>query len=194
MGFTFKPKLGTLGEAIKSAAEDPSTPYLLVIDEINRADLSKVLGEAIMLLEPDDTPRTVTLPHDFPGTGTELTLPKNLFILGTMNSADRSIAILDVAVRRRFAFVTLWPQSDVIEKHSQGALRDAFYRLQSIFVEHATEDALALMPGHSYFMGSDAEAAVRLQTGLRPLLQEYLAQGYVAGFADEVRAYLDTLS
>jgi 5-methylcytosine-specific restriction protein B len=193
MGFTFKPKLGSLAEAMAEAKKDPHHDYLLVIDEINRADLSKVLGEAIMLLEPDAESRTVRLPFDFPGVGSDVSMPENLFILGTMNSADRSIAILDVAVRRRFAFVTLWPQSIVLEQHSGRILREAFLNLQSIFVEHATDEALALMPGHSYFMGTDEEASVRLQTGLRPLLQEYLAQGYVAGFADEIRAYLDTL-
>ena len=147
-----------------------------------------------MLLEPDEEPRTVKLPYVFPDMGENLTFPKNLFILGTMNSADRSIAILDVAVRRRFAFVTLWPQAEVVEQYAKGDLRQAFYDLQQIFIEHATDDALALLPGHSYFMGLEAEASMRLQTGLRPLLQEYLAQGYVAGFSDEIRAYLDMLA
>lgn len=193
MGFTFKPQLGALGLAIVEADQDPKRDYLLVVDEINRADLSKVLGEAIMLLEPDEEPRVVTLPYAFPDAGEQLSLPKNLFILGTMNSADRSIAILDVAVRRRFAFTTLWPQATVLDKHAEGVLRNAFYDLQRIFIEHAADDALALLPGHSYFMGTDGDAAMRLETGLRPLLQEYLAQGYVAGFADEIRAYLDML-
>jgi 5-methylcytosine-specific restriction enzyme B len=194
MGFTFKPQLGSLGEAIAQASKDPEHEYLLIVDEINRADLSKVLGEAIMLLEPDEEPRTVKLPYVFEETGAKLTLPRNLFILGTMNSADRSIAILDVAVRRRFAFVTLWPQADVVEQYAKGDLRQAFYDLQRIFIEHATDDSLALLPGHSYFMGSEADASMRLRTGLRPLLQEYLAQGYVAGFSDEIRAYLDMMA
>jgi hypothetical protein len=66
--------------------------------------------------------------------------------------------------------------------------------LLGIFFEHASDDALVLLPGHAYFLGSDEDAARRLATSVRPLLNEYLAQGYVAGFADEVRAYLDAIA
>jgi 5-methylcytosine-specific restriction protein B len=118
-------------------------------------------------------------------------LPPNLHILGTMNSADRSIAILDVAVRRRFAFVPLWPQLQVVERKAGGILQRAFQELLMLFVEHASDDALPLTPGHAYFLGSDEDAPKLLMTSVRPLLEEYLAQGYVSGFADEVRAYID---
>lgn len=191
LGFTFRPVRGHLMDAAIAAARDPDHEHLLVIDEINRADLAKVLGEAIYLFEPDKPEREITLAHEFDGVGRTLKLPKNLHVLGTMNSADRSIAILDVAVRRRFAFVALWPQLSVVEKLSGDALRRAFHDLLSIFVEHANDDALSLTPGHAYFLGSDADAPSRLASSVRPLLEEYLAQGYVAGFADEIRAYID---
>lgn len=194
LGFTFQPVRGHLMEAAVEAARDPERPYLLVIDEINRADLAKVLGEAIYLLEPDRPEREITLAHDFDGVGRTLRLPPKLHILGTMNSADRSIAILDVAVRRRFAFVPLWPQLTVVEDLSGPALQRAFFDLLSLFIEHAGDDALPLTPGHAYFLGDDAAAASRLATAVRPLLEEYLAQGYVAGFADEVRAYVDRIA
>jgi 5-methylcytosine-specific restriction protein B len=103
LGLKFKPTPGLLMKAASVALQDLSKPYLLHIDEINRADLSKVLGEAIFLLEPDSKlKRSVDLPYDFgePFHRT-LFLPENLHIVGTMNSADRSIAIVDVAVRRR---------------------------------------------------------------------------------------------
>ncbi len=190
LGFTFKPKTGHLMQAALEAAKKPSEPYLLVVDEINRADLAKVLGEAIYLFEPGRD-RTITLAHEFEGVGSTFRLPPNLHVLGTMNSADRSIAILDVAVRRRFAFAPLWPQLSVVEEKAGPILRNAFHELLTVFVEHASDDALPLMPGHAYFLDSDANASSRLATSLRPLLEEYLAQGYVAGFADEVRAYLD---
>jgi 5-methylcytosine-specific restriction protein B len=191
---TFRPLAGHLMRACETARKDPSRRHLLVIDEINRADLAKVLGEAIFLFEADAPHREVTLAHDFPGVGARLTLPDNLDLLGTMNSADRSIAILDVAVRRRFAFVSLHPQRSVVEQHAGPRMKDAFSTLLGLFVEHAGPEAMALMPGHAYFLADDPHADQRLDTQLRPLLEEYLAQGYVSGFADEIRAYIDGLS
>lgn len=132
--------------------------------------------------------------YDFPEIGNRFALPKNLDVIGTMNSADRSIAILDVAMRRRFAFVQLWPQPEVVRALSGEKLQTAFEQLVAIFVEHATTDALPLLPGHAYFLGDDSVANSRLSTEVRPLLEEYLAQGYVAGFADEIRAYVDLIT
>ena len=124
----------------------------------------------------------------------KLRLPDNLHVLGTMNSADRSIAILDVAVRRRFAFLSLWPSLKVVEDHGCELGKRAFQELVSTFIEHATDEALPLVPGHSYFLGSDEERTrTNLQTSLVPLLTEYLAQGYVSGFAEPIRAYLQWL-
>lgn len=193
MGFRFAPQKGFLMQAIEKAQDNPSQPYLLHIDEINRADLAKVLGEAIFLLEPQPgEQRQLDLPYDFgPPQGNKLQLPENLHILGTMNSADRSIAIVDVAVRRRFAFIKLWPQFDVVQRLGSSLMQEAFRELVSIFVEHASDDAFALVPGHSYFLEMDeAKTAQHLKTNLAPLLEEYLAQGYVAGFADAIIAYL----
>jgi 5-methylcytosine-specific restriction protein B len=193
LGFTFRPVGGHLMDSAIAAASQPDVPYLLVVDEINRADLAKVLGEAIYLLEPGSPDREITLAHEFPKIGRKLKLPPNLHILGTMNSADRSIAILDVAVRRRFAFVPLWPQLSVVEAHSGAVLRTAFQEILTLFIEHASDDSLPLTPGHAYFLGSDEDAPARLATSVKPLLAEYLAQGYVAGFADEIRAYMDRI-
>jgi 5-methylcytosine-specific restriction protein B len=198
LGLQFAPKPGHLMEAIVEARRSPK-PYLLVIDEFNRADLAKVLGEAIYLFEPGDPNRAVTLANAFDKLGadersrTTLSLPPNLHILGTMNSADRSIAILDIAIRRRFAFVRIWPQLDIL-RGQVPQLENAFRELLAIFLSHASPDVLAYMPGHAYFLGSDERTAkLRLQTELRPLLDEYIHQGYVASFADHIRAYLDRL-
>jgi 5-methylcytosine-specific restriction protein B len=183
-------------EAAAQAREDSSKPYLLHIDEINRADLSKILGEAIYLLEAkSDTPREISLPYQFGEPFRDrLTLPANLHILGTMNSADRSIAIVDVAVRRRFSFVSLWPQMSVVEQFGCKLTQQAYRRLVSIFIEHAGDDAFNLVPGHSYFLEANEESAKRaLQVTLVPLLDEYLAQGYVSGFAESIRGYLQWL-
>ncbi len=190
LGLSFAPLRGALMEASATASED-DRPYLLHIDEINRADLAKVLGEAIFLLEAKAAEsRTVQLTHDFgPPFGRELWLPPNLHILGTMNSADRNIAILDVAIRRRFAFLKLWPQLRVVEQFGGPVMERAFRNLVSIFVEYARGDAFALVPGHSYFLSDDEHAPRDLRLNLLPLLEEYLQQGYAAGFAEELRTY-----
>jgi len=183
-------------EIAAEASADPSHDHLLHIDEINRADLGKILGEAIFLLEATSgSDRKINLPYDF-GKPFHRTffLPKNLHILGTMNSADRSIAIVDVAVRRRFAFVSLWPRMSVVEQFGCATMQNAFKGLVNIFIEHAADDAFPLVPGHTYFLEADESRAKQsLQVNLAPLLEEYLAQGYVSGFAEPIRAYLQKL-
>lgn len=196
LGLRFASAQGFLMEAAAEALRTPSHNYLLHIDEINRSDLSKVLGEAIFLLESaTNSERKIDLPYDF-GTPFHHTffLPKNLHILGTMNSADRNIAIVDVAVRRRFAFVSFWPRMSVVERYGCPTMQNMFRDLVSIFVEHATDDTFPLVPGHSYFLESDESRAKQsLKVNLAPLLEEYLAQGYVGGFAEPIRGYLQKL-
>jgi 5-methylcytosine-specific restriction protein B len=192
LGFQFAPQKGFLTQAAE-AARATKDKYLLHIDEINRADLSKVLGEAIYLLEPDDLDkREIELPYKFePPTGERLSLPPNLHLLGTMNTSDRSLAIVDIAIRRRFVFTKLWPQMAVVEQKACDLMKSAFRDLLAIFIDHATEDAMELVPGHSYFLEPDEQRARRrLKTSLKPLLEDYLGQGYVSSFAGAVRSYL----
>ena len=107
-----------------------------------------------------------------------------------MNSADRSIAILDIAIRRRFAFAKLWPQLSVVQELGGEYMQRAFGMLLSIFVEHANEEAFNLLPGHSYFLEkNDDKARESLKVNLLPLLEEYLIEGHVPGFAEEIRSY-----
>jgi 5-methylcytosine-specific restriction protein B len=195
-GFRFAPKKGHLITAAENA-EKESGNYLLHIDEINRADTSKVLGEAIYLLEADEKhQREITLSYDFgPPFENRLRLPKNLHIIGTMNTADRSLATIDVAIRRRFAFQKMWPQMSVVaEQAACDTMQRAFRDLVSIFVEHANDESFDLMPGHSYFLETDeGKARQRLRVTLKPLIEEYLAQGYVASFAEPFRSYLQQI-
>jgi len=193
LGFRFEPRKGHLMRSVEEARGAAPEPYLLVVDEINRADLAKVLGEAIYLLEAaGGENRSLELAYDFGAPdGLRLRLPSNLHVLGTMNTADRSIAILDVAIRRRFAFVDLWPQMGVVKEMGCAAMQEAFRKLMDIFMEHASEEALPLVPGHSYFLEPRGEnAGESLRTNIKPLLEEYLAQGYVGGFSEDLRAYL----
>ena len=111
-----------------------------------------------------------------------------------MNSADRSIAILDLAVRRRFAFVDLWPDSSVIEDQGISLATEAFGRLLDIFTQYAPHDSLVLIPGHAYFLAeNEGELARRLRHELIPLLREYLLEGRLGMCESELHAYLDWL-
>ena len=150
--------------------------YVLIIDEINRGNIAKIFGELITLVEPskrigEDDAATVTLPY----SQEEFGVPNNLYIIGTMNTADRSIAPLDTALRRRFDFVEMMPDSkhDRISTDIEGVncqkLLDAMNkRIHFLFDrEHQI--------GHTYFMGVDdlESLAATFKNKIIPLLQEY---------------------
>lgn len=192
----FDVRSGWLCQACQAAA---SQPYLLVIDEINRADLGKILGEAIYLFEPDDVgERTITLAHRVNGQD-KLTLPTNLYVLGTMNTADRSIASIDLAIRRRFSFVTMMPDRAVVAGQKADpattVLATKLYdSICDVFVENAPSEALNLLPGHSYFLAKDEnELKRRLRYELIPLLDEYLREGYLGPATTELHAVRDAI-
>jgi len=183
------------GSLLDAARQASGGPFLLVIDEVNRADLGKVLGEAIYLFEAGEVggpnARRVRLPHPVDGEDT-FGLPENLYVLATMNTADRSIAGVDLAVRRRFAFVTVPPERDVVAGQGLPLATEVFDRLQDVFVEHAPDEALVLLPGHSYFLaGDEDELRQRFRFELLPLLDEYLREGLLGPCATELRAVRD---
>lgn len=183
---------GALIDAASSAAKDD---FLLVIDEINRADLGKVLGEAIYLFEAGEVggpnAREVRLPHSINGQAT-LKLPEGLYVLGTMNTADRSIASLDLAIRRRFAFVSVPPDRSAIETNAPAEALRFFDDLADLFVEHAPEEALDLLPGQAYFLASDVpRLKSRVKHELIPLLDDYLRQGLLGAASAELQAVRD---
>lgn len=189
LGLSFVVTRGHLLDAVKEA-QNTNEKVLLLIDEINRADLAKVLGEAVFGFEPYEE-RTIDLPYDFgDGIGRKLTIPDNLHVLGTMNTADRSIAQLDVAIRRRFGFLTMWPQMEVVNSKGNEISKKAYQDLLEIFIEYASEEAFVLLPGHSYFIGNQQNSKEQLKTDLIPLLEEYIRQGYVANFSEAIHAYI----
>ncbi|MCG6941295.1 MAG: DUF433 domain-containing protein [Thiohalocapsa sp.] len=108
-GPAFEVRPGDLLRANQAATD---REHVLVIDEINRADLGRVLGEAILLFESGEEHREVRLPHTPEGYPSRLTLHPNLRVVATRNTADRSIARMDLAIRRRFAFLDVWPRLD----------------------------------------------------------------------------------
>ena len=187
------------GALLAAVEEARGGPFLLHIDEVNRADLGKVLGEAIYLFEPREVggpnARHVRLPHPVKLGEKEtrdLVLPDTLFVLCTMNTADRSIASFDIAVRRRFAFVNMPPDRSVIAATQIELATKVFDLVSDVFVEHAPGDALDLLPGHAYFLAaSETELVERIRYELLPLLDEYLHQGLLGPAAHELAAVRD---
>ena len=186
------------GALLRAAAAAKNHDYLLVIDELNRADLGKVLGEAIYLFEPGEVggkdAREIELPHEIDGS-LAFRYPETLFVLGTMNTADRSIATVDIAIRRRFAFVNVPPDRTAIAKGAPPRATETFDRLADVFVEHAPDDALDLLPGQAYFLSADEDMLrARLKFELVPLLDEYLRQGLLGPATAELQAVRDEIA
>jgi 5-methylcytosine-specific restriction protein B len=144
------------------------------------------------------TARQVELTHEVDGQRT-FSFPESLYVLATMNTADRSIAGMDLAVRRRFAFLTLMPARQVlVDQNCPDPALAAFDWLTDVFVEFAPDEALTLMPGHSYFIAkTDDELRTRLRYELLPLIDEYLRQDFLAQATSElisVRDRIDDMS
>ena len=181
-------------------------PVVLIIDEINRGNVSKIFGELITLLESDkrsqgNHPIKVILPY----TKTEFGVPSNLYIIGTMNTTDRSTGTLDYALRRRFAFVTLQSDRSVIEKHydklGNANLRDmavALFDDIKKFIEspkHLCGDMSIddLMVGHSYFMAEDEEELKdKVEYEIIPLINEYINDGILNVKNEEKKTAFDS--
>ena len=176
----------------KKGTQEGSSPknYVLIIDEINRGNVSKIFGELISLLEADkrvggDHPLTVTLPY----SKEPFSVSSNLYIIGTMNTTDRSVGSIDYAVRRRFAFVTLKADENAIENYYKG--KDASLKNKAIELFGKVEAFLRnkdnrsndmefddLMVGHSYFMAETLdELKLKWEYEVIPLLKEYQKDG-----------------
>ncbi len=168
----------------KDAEANHSRKFFLIIDEINRGDIPRIFGELLTVLESSKREKPVLLPL----SGRQFSIPKNVFVIGTMNTADRSIALLDTALRRRFGFVELMPDSSVLGTAAVAGIPLGLWldALNSRIIQHVGHDARNLQIGHSYLMDGGQpirtfERLVRaLQDDLLPLLEEYCYEDYQA--------------
>lgn len=184
---------------------DNNKPYVIVIDEFNRGNVSKIFGELITLLEPDKRKgmrdaESVLLPY----SKKEFYIPSNVFLVATMNTADRSLDTIDYAIRRRFAFITVKPQEIDDDNFNSELFREVSSLFISNYDEYAEsgfDDTIKLLPaetlseeyrpedvwiGHSYFI-MDGEYALqdRLLFEIIPLLEEYIRDGVLTSEAQQ---------
>lgn len=182
---------GAFKRVCDAAREDPQNMYIVLIDELNRGNVPKIFGELITLIEKDKRGLTVQLPQ----SGDSFSVPENILIIGTMNTADRSIHLLDTALRRRFQFLELLPDSDLLEGTTVGALAlDAF--LDGLNHDIRKRFGRDKQVGHSMFfqngqiIDTPEDFAAMFRYELLPLLQEYFFDDYRA-LADLLGAVID---
>lgn len=186
----------------KLDSQSSDKPYVLIIDEINRGNISKIFGELITLLESDKRSAggnhsiSVKLPY----SKDDFSVPSNLYIIGTMNTTDRSTGFIDYAIRRRFAFITLEANADVIRKSVDEEVRDIALALfeeingqskgdnDSFIAKHKTSDfdIEDLKIGHSYFMANDIDTLkMKMTYEVIPLIKEYIKDGILRGLPED---------
>lgn len=177
----FELKYGIFYRFCQKAANQPDKDFFFIIDEINRGNMSKIFGELLMLIERDYRGTKATLAYN----GMTFSVPKNLYIIGMMNTADRSLAMIDYALRRRFSFFDIEPGFDSagFMKYQQGLNNETFSLLVSKIQELNKEIALdkslgkGFCIGHSYFCGqtecTDEWMQAIVDYDILPMLSEY---------------------
>jgi 5-methylcytosine-specific restriction endonuclease McrBC GTP-binding regulatory subunit McrB len=145
---SFNVEAGIFKEFCNCAKRNPKQKFVMIIDEINRGNISKILGELITLLEKDKRGDTATLPY----SKESFHVPENVYVIGTMNTADRSLVLLDVALRRRFAFYEIMPDPTLLKNQEIGNI-NLTKLLTSINEKILKQDNMRdYQIGHSYFM------------------------------------------
>lgn len=180
---------GVFLDFVRRAQHDPNQPYIFVIDEINRGNLSKIFGELLLLLETDKRGDEYAVPLTYPRSGeAPFYLPENLYVIGTMNTADRSLAMVDYALRRRFTFLDLEPVlNERLERHLESLgvrrtiSRPAIERVKRLneLIRNDKNLGGGFIIGHSYLCSRPSEEGIDawwptiVQHELAPTLREY---------------------
>ncbi|MFC2662117.1 MAG: AAA family ATPase [Eubacterium sp.] len=174
---------GVFYEFCKKAEKDPGRDYFFIIDEINRGNLSKIFGELLMLIERGYRNTEITLAYN----GESFSVPDNLYIIGLMNTADRSLAMIDYALRRRFSFIEMAPafESDGFKAYQKSLDNEMFDdlidRIKALNDEISSDRSLGrgFCIGHSYFCGQDKDSCTKawmqevVDFDILPMLSEY---------------------
>ena len=187
----FDLKNGSFYEFCEKARKDPGNTYVFIIDEINRGNLSKIFGELLMLIEGDKRGPENSIKLTYSESDRDrFSVPSNVFLIGLMNTADRSLALVDYALRRRFAFFNLSPQldsdkfKDLITRAGGSAelvnkVRSRIGALNQVISNERRDLGPGFQIGHSYFcpsaaISSDAQwYADVINTEIKPLIEEY---------------------
>ena len=195
----FEPRTGIFKKLCEDARLQPHRDFFLLVDEINRGDIPRIFGELLTLLEADKRGMSLQLPV----SGEAFSIPKNVHVIGTMNTADRSIALLDTALRRRFGFIELMPDTELFRHTVVGGVLPLGAWLSALndrVRSSLGRDARNLQIGHAYFLHGGkpvfepSHFARILAEDVIPLLEEYCYEDYSAlskilghGLVDETR-------
>jgi 5-methylcytosine-specific restriction protein B len=183
---------GIFYDFCSQAMNDENKPWIFIIDEINRGNLSKIFGEMLMLIEADKRGPEFAVPLTYRENDSDtFYIPDNVYLIGTMNTADRSLAMVDYALRRRFSFINLEPQfnnplfAKFLKQYDvQEDLINKIIKGMTALNETIAEDNKNLGPGykigHSYFCPTDSEQTydnywyqMVIKSEIEPLLKEY---------------------
>ena len=182
---SYKISDGIFKEFCKRAASDKNNKYVFVIDEINRGNISKIFGELITLIEDskragEDEAMSVTLPY----SQEEFSVPKNVYILGTMNTADRSISLMDTALRRRFEFIEMMPKEELLTDividnvNVKEMLETMNQRIEVLYDREHTLGHAFFIPLKNKEKATLDQLASIFKNKIIPLLQEYFYEDY----------------
>ncbi len=180
-----------LEKAIELEKSGSNEKVILIIDEINRANLSNILGPIFYLFEYQ---------RNNSNTEIEITpqlkissLPQNFYVIATMNTADRSLAVVDFALRRRFAWITMKPEIIETPGDNYKFFKEDFEKFDEIFQWYAQSNELNLQPGQAYFIAKDdVEMKNRIEYELFPLIKEYLQEGILLSAKEEFNSYFQS--
>ncbi len=183
---------GIFVKALNFSIKNKDKNVILIIDEINRANLSNILGPIFYLFEYQRNNTNIEI-EITPNLKVE-NMPEKFFVVATMNTADRSLAVVDFALRRRFAWITLKPQK-IANSELEGIkfFEKDFNVFDDIFQWYAISEELNLQPGQAYFIAKDEnEMEHRLTYEIFPLIKEYIQEGILLSAKEELNSYFQS--